>query len=76
MLEWLQPCFNRAKRDRKIDAQAKPGDFLGPATNHPRDFVREYAKESEQVLITRCVTWQYAPPPLSSSDDRTMPAPA
>ena len=25
MLEWLQLCFYRAKRDRKIDAQAKPG---------------------------------------------------
>ena len=28
MLEWLQPCFYSAKRDRKIDAQASQDIFL------------------------------------------------
>ena len=45
MLEWLQPCFYRAKRDRKIDAQARPGYFLGPATNHPYVFTPKRASK-------------------------------
>ena len=76
MLEWLQPCFYKAKHNRTIDAQAKPGYFLGPATNHRRDCARVYAKKSEHVLFTRNVTGQYVPPPLPSSDGQTIPAPA
>ena len=69
--------------DGRIDAQAKPGYLLDLATNHCRDCVSGNAKESEQVLVTCNVIWQYVPrpiwqyvpPPLRSSDEQTIPVP-
>ena len=80
LLEWLQPCFYRAKRDKKTDAQAKSGFYLGPARNSPRDTVRIYSKETRQIFTGRNVTWRHVSAPTPSSAvrgfSRTPPSPA
>ena len=81
LLEWLQPCFYTEKRKRKIDAQAQPGFYLGPAKNHPSGTMRIFSQETRQVIISRDVTWRHVPPatplptgqlqlPAPSEDDR------
>ena len=44
LIQWLQPWFYRVKRKHKTDAQAKPGFYVGPARNHPRDSMRIYSQ--------------------------------
>ena len=58
LIQWLQPCFYRVKHKHKTDVQAKPGFYVCPAVNHPRDSMRIYSRD---------VTWHHVPtPPLTS----------
>ena len=67
LIQRLQPCFYRVKRKHKTDAQAKPGFYVGPARNHPRDSMRIYSQETGEIVISRDVTWRHVPtPPLTS----------
>ena len=76
LIQWFQPCFYRTKRKRKTDAQAKPGFYLGPALDHPRDTHRILSQESGLVYITRDVTWRHAPTQGPLSAQQTLPVPA
>ena len=67
LIQWLQPCFYRVKHKHKTDAQAKPGLYVGPARNHPRDSMRIYSQETGKIVISRDVPWRHVPtPPLPS----------
>ena len=37
LIQRLRPCFYQTKRKLKTDAQSKPGFYVGPALDHPRD---------------------------------------
>ena len=55
--------------------QAKPGFYLGPALNNPRDTHRILSQETGQMHITRDVTWRHVPTPAPLSAQQTLPAP-
>ena len=75
LLQWFQPCFFKVKRKHKTDAQAKPGFYLGPELNHPRDTHRILSQETELIHITRDVTWRHVPTPAPLSAQQTLSAP-
>ena len=75
LLQWFQPFFFKVKLKHKTDAQAKPGFYLGPAPNHPRDTHRILSQENGQMHITRDVTWRHVPTPAPLSAQQTLPAP-
>ena len=63
LVQWLQPCFFKTKRKHKCDPQAEPGFYLGPADNHPRGTCRILSKATNQIHLTRDVTWHHVPTP-------------
>ena len=76
LIQWLQPCFYRVKRKHKTDAQAKPGFYVGPARNHPRDSMRIYSQETGETVISRDVTWRHVPTPPLTSVPQSIYAPS
>ena len=76
LIQWLQPCFYTVKRKHKTDAQAKPGFYVGPARNHPRDSMRIYSQETGGILISRDVTWRHVPTPPLTSVPQSISAPS
>ena len=76
LIQWLQPCFYRVKRKHKKDAQAKPGFYVGPARNHPRDSMRIYSQETGEIVISRDVTWRHVPTPPLTSVPQSISAPS
>ena len=76
LIQWLQPCFYRVKRKHKTDAQAKPGFYVGPARNHPRDSMRIYSQETGEIVISRDVTWRHVPTPPLKSVPQSISAPS
>ena len=77
LIQWVQPCFYRVKRKRKTDAQAKPGFYVGPARNHPRDsMLRIYSRETGEIVISRDVTWRHVPTPPLTSVPQSISAPS
>ena len=75
LIQWLQPCFHRVKHNPKTDAQAKPGFYVGPAWNHPRDSMRIYSQETGEIVISRDVTWRHVPTPPLTSIPQSISAP-
>ena len=72
LIQWLQPRFHRVERKHKTDAQAKPGFYVSPARNHPRDSMRIYSQETGEIVISRDATWRHVPtPPLTSVSQST-----
>ena len=76
LIQWLQPCFYRIKRKHKTDAQAKPGFYVGPARNHPRDSMRIYSQETGEIVISRDVTWRHVPTPPLTPVPQSISAPS
>ena len=76
LIQWLQPCFYRVKRKHKTDAQAKPGFYVGPARDHPRDSMRTYSQETGEILIFCDVTWRHVPTPPLTSVPQSISAPS
>ena len=76
LIQWLQPCFYRVKRKHKTDAQAKPGFYVGPARNHPRDSMRIYSQETSEIMISRDVTWRHVPTSPLTSVPQSISAPS
>ena len=76
LIQWLQPCFYRVKRKHKTDVQAKPGFYVGPARNHPRESMRIYAQEMGEIVISRDVTWRHVPTPPLTSVPQSISAPS
>ena len=76
LIQWLQPCFYMVKRKHKTDAQAKPGFYVGPARNHPRDSMRIYSQETGGIVISRDVTWRHVPAPPLTSVPQPISAPS
>ena len=76
LIQWLQPCFYRVNRKHKTDAQAKPGFYVGPARNHPRDSMRIYSQETGEIVISRDVTWRHVPTPPLTSVPQSISAPS
>ena len=76
LIQWLQPCLYRVKRKHKTDAQAKPGFYVGPARNHPRDSMRIYSQETGEIVISRDVTWRHVPTPPLTSVPQSISAPS
>ena len=60
----------------ETDAQAKPGFYVGPARNHPRDSMRIYSQETGEIAISRDVTWHHAPTPPLTSVPQSISAPS
>ena len=76
LIQWLQPCFYRVKRKHKTDAQAKPGFYVSPARNHPRDSMHIYSQETGEIVISRDVTWRHVPTPPLTSVPQSISAPS
>ena len=76
LIQWLQPCFYRVKRKHKTDAQAKPGFYVGPARNHPRDSMRIYSQQTGEIVISRDVTWRHVPTPPLTPVPQSISAPS
>ena len=75
LIQWPQPCFYKVKRKHKTDAQAKPGFYVGPARNHPRDSMCIYSQETGEIVISRDVSWRHVPTPLLTSVPQSISAP-
>ena len=76
LTQWLQPCFYGVKRKHKTDAQAKPGFYVGPARNHPRDSMRIYSQETGEIIISRDVSWCHVPTSPPTSVPQSISAPS
>ena len=76
LIQWLQPCFYRVKRKHKTDVQAKPGFYVGPARNHPRDSMRIYSQQTGEIVISRDVTWRHVPTLPLTSVPQSISAPS
>ena len=76
LIQWLQPCFYRVKREQKTDAQAKPGFYVGPARNYPRDRMHVYSQDTGEIMISRDVTWRHVPTPPLTSVPQLISAPS
>ena len=76
LIQWLQPCFYRVNRKHKTDAQAKPGFYIGPARNHPRDSMRIYSQETGKIVISRDATLRHVPTPPLTSVPQSISAPS
>ena len=76
LTQWLQPCFYRVKRKHKTDAPAKPGFYVGPTRNHPRDSMRIYSQETGESVISRYVIWRHVPTLPLTSVPQSISAPS
>ena len=75
LIQWLQPCFYRVK-PKHADAQGKPGFYVGPTRNHPRDSMRIYSQETGEIVISRDVTWRHVPTLPLTSVPQSISAPS
>ena len=76
LIQWLQHSSHRVKRKHKTDAQAKPGFYVGPARNHPRDSMRIYSQETGEIVISCDVTWRHVLTPPLTSVPQSISAPS